>query len=213
MQKFLLFFLSVIVVLGGCSATTPTPVSVPVEPQPASATETIPPLPLPNEPTSQTQKKKIIQQQLAPENPAVIQQTSSTKTEPPTDETKPTETNTSTSLQPAANAEPLADPHLAQTYISSTLKIEDTAYEISVLFTSTAYDQLVSASVAGKIKFYSKNYGSLGNMVEEINGIKNSARDSMYWIYYINGKKAHIGASNYFIHAGDVISWKYEDEE
>ena len=30
------------------------------------------------------------------------------------------------------------------------------------------------------------------------------------WIYYVNGKEAAVGISNYKINPGDTVSWKYE---
>ena len=44
----------------------------------------------------------------------------------------------------------------------------------------------------------------MGKLVEEINGLKNSGEKN--WIYYINGKKANIGVSNYKINKGDIVS-------
>ena len=46
-------------------------------------------------------------------------------------------------------------------------------------------------------------------MIEEINKVKNGGEKN--WIYYVNGKKAEIGVSNYKIKEGDVVSWKYEN--
>jgi hypothetical protein len=59
----------------------------------------------------------------------------------------------------------------------------------------------------GKISFTEKNYTGMGKFIESINGIKNGEKN---WIYYVNGKKANIGISNYKINSGDVVSWKYE---
>ena len=58
----------------------------------------------------------------------------------------------------------------------------------------------------GKINFKDKNYSGMGKFVEEINGLKSS--QNKYWIYYINGKEANVGISNYKINPGDVVSWK-----
>src|SRR3989338_9106921 len=53
-----------------------------------------------------------------------------------------------------------------------------------------------------------ETYIGMGKLIEEINGSKNDG--NKYWIYYVNGKKAQVGVSNYKIKAGDVVSWKYE---
>ena len=60
----------------------------------------------------------------------------------------------------------------------------------------------------GKINFKDETYSGMGKFIEEINGVKNNGEQN--WIYYVNGKKAEIGISNYEIKAGDTVSWKYE---
>ncbi|MBM6619916.1 DUF4430 domain-containing protein [Bacillus suaedaesalsae] len=47
-----------------------------------------------------------------------------------------------------------------------------------------------------------------GVMIDSINGI--SATSSNYWMLYINGKSADVGADGYKIKNGDTISFKYE---
>lgn len=59
-----------------------------------------------------------------------------------------------------------------------------------------------------KFSFHSKNYSSLGNFIDEINGVKGTP--GRYWIYYINNKKASVGVSKYFVKSGDIINWKQE---
>jgi len=67
---------------------------------------------------------------------------------------------------------------------------------------------MVKLREEGKINFKDKTYSGMGKLIKEINGIKNSSEKN--WIYYVNGKKATIGVSNYQIKPGDVVSWKYE---
>lgn len=105
------------------------------------------------------------------------------------------------------------EPTEAAETIFATLATPEQSFTSEIPRTSTAYDLMSIAAREDKLTFHSINYGSLGYMVDEINGIKNSTVIKKYWIYYINGKKARIGLSNYFIHEGDVIMWKYEDEE
>jgi KaiC/GvpD/RAD55 family RecA-like ATPase len=95
----------------------------------------------------------------------------------------------------------------------TVLEIENQSYPINIEAGNTAYDLMKHAEAAGYIRFSTNDYGGdLGRLVEEINGIRNSARDKKYWIYYINGKKATVGISNYQPQSGDIISWQYEDE-
>lgn len=97
--------------------------------------------------------------------------------------------------------------------ISASLSVEGKNYSLKIPEKSTAYNVMTEAQQQGHLTLHATSYGDLGYMIDEINGIKNSAKNHKFWIYYINNKKATIGVSNYFIHEGDVIEWKYEDEE
>lgn len=55
-----------------------------------------------------------------------------------------------------------------------------------------------------------KNY-SFGDLVEAIDGV--AAGDGKYWIYYVNGESAKVGASQYVLKEGDKILWKLEAEK
>ncbi len=72
----------------------------------------------------------------------------------------------------------------------------------------SVYDFMQKLQSEGKITFTEKNYIGMGEFINSINGIKNNG--SQNWIYYVNGKEAQVGVSNYKIKSGDVISWKYE---
>ena len=72
----------------------------------------------------------------------------------------------------------------------------------------SVYDFMVDLQKEGKITFKDKNYPGMGEMIEEINGIKNNGNKN--WIYYVNGKEATVGVSNYKINPRDIVSWKYE---
>jgi hypothetical protein len=49
---------------------------------------------------------------------------------------------------------------------------------------------------------------SLGEYVTSING--NDGGGSKYWIFYVNGKEAQVGAGAYVTHNGDTIEWKLQ---
>ena len=55
-------------------------------------------------------------------------------------------------------------------------------------------------------KKYWKGYKSF--LIEAINGIENGEGDR-YWQYYVNGKFADVGCSNYFLHDDDVVEWRF----
>ncbi len=50
---------------------------------------------------------------------------------------------------------------------------------------------------------------SYGPYVDSINGIKGGT-DGKYWAFYVNGKRASVGADAYTTKAGDKIEWKFE---
>lgn len=49
---------------------------------------------------------------------------------------------------------------------------------------------------------------SIGVYVTAING--NSGNGKKYWIFYVNGKEAQVGAADYVTHNGDVIQWRLQ---
>ena len=49
-----------------------------------------------------------------------------------------------------------------------------------------------------------------GGFVTSINGISQDEAANKYWIYYINGEYAPVGASEYIVQDGDEILWKLE---
>jgi len=86
----------------------------------------------------------------------------------------------------------------------------DRKYEIAVPENSTVFDLMSALKQRGDFDFKGKNSTGLGFFVEEINGLKNNPSDNTYWIYYVNGKAANVGISNYILKPNDVITWKYE---
>jgi len=88
------------------------------------------------------------------------------------------------------------------------LEIEEKKYETEIEKEISVYEFMKQLQQEGKITFKDKIYAGMGKLIEEINGVKNSGNN--YWIYYVNGKEAQVGVSNYKIKAGDVVSWKHE---
>jgi hypothetical protein len=55
-----------------------------------------------------------------------------------------------------------------------------------------------------------KNSGDLGEFVTEINGVE--AEDGKnFWAFYVDGKQADKGASNYETKSGEKVEWRLED--
>ena len=88
------------------------------------------------------------------------------------------------------------------------LEINEERLETTIEGKENVYDFMMKLQEEGKMSFKDRTYSGMGKLVEEINGLKNSGEKN--WIYYINGKKANIGVSNYKINKGDIVSWKYE---
>ncbi len=97
-----------------------------------------------------------------------------------------------------------------QSSITATLEVNDKKYEGRISQNENIYNLMeeIQNNKKNNFSFQSKEYPGMGQFIESINGVKNN-RDQN-WIYYVNGKKAEIGVSNYKVNNGDIISWKYE---
>ena len=56
-------------------------------------------------------------------------------------------------------------------------------------------------------KSYFSGYDSF--FIDGINGITNGD-DDRYWQYYVNGEFANVGCSQYILHNGDLVEWRFE---
>jgi hypothetical protein len=90
----------------------------------------------------------------------------------------------------------------------ATLEINGIKYESEISEEISVYDFMIKMQNEGKVIFKEKTYPGMGKFIEEINGTKGDGEN--FWIYYINGKKAEIGISEYKIKPNDIITWKYE---
>ena len=88
---------------------------------------------------------------------------------------------------------------IQKTYIELKNDYED---EISV------YDFMTHLKNEEKITFTDKTYTGMWKFIDSINDIQGNGAQN--WIYYVNGKKAEVGVSNYKINKGDIVSWRYE---
>ena len=80
-------------------------------------------------------------------------------------------------------------------------------YSGELIDDTTAYDLFALYNIPIKYKDY-----SFGKLVEEINGLAAGVNDR-YWIYYINGEAAQLGADSYQLNSGDQILWRFEEEK
>ena len=86
--------------------------------------------------------------------------------------------------------------------------LSEKVFEDNISGEISVYDFMNKLQSEGKINFKDKTYSGMGKFIEEIDGLKNNGDKN--WIYYVNGKKATIGVSNYKLNPGDIVSWKYE---
>jgi len=105
----------------------------------------------------------------------------------------------------------------AEEKINAVMLINGAKYEAAVKPGSSVYDLMNLLKMERKIDFSGKDYAGLGFFVEAINGVKNNpaglpAQAGKNWLYYVNGKPAPVGVSNYIIKANDIIEWKYENK-
>lgn len=94
--------------------------------------------------------------------------------------------------------------------INITLTIPQREFNITITEGASVYDLLSLIGQKENINFGFKDFSGSGFFVDSIDGVK--SENGKYWIYYINGKKAEAGISNYKLKAGDSILWKLEDE-
>jgi hypothetical protein len=94
--------------------------------------------------------------------------------------------------------------------IYATLEIGGKKYQEETINQTTVYDLMrkLQTNKENNFSFSYKEYPGMGIFVDEINGIKGTS--GAYWIYYINGKEASVGISNYILKSGDIINWKQE---
>ena len=90
----------------------------------------------------------------------------------------------------------------------AVIEIENIKYEEEITANETVYDFMAKLEQERKISFKEKNYIGMREFITGINGLENNGSES--WIYYVNGKQASVGVSNYKLKNNDMISWKYE---
>lgn len=96
---------------------------------------------------------------------------------------------------------------------SARLEIFSTSGRRSYILELEADDtveKIMGRAQKNGLKFSVKNFGGLGSYVTSINGVKEDAKKGMFWIYYVNGKKASAGISNQKVFSDDIVQWRYE---
>lgn len=62
-----------------------------------------------------------------------------------------------------------------------------------------------------KATVQTQTYEGIGELVTSINGIASTADN--YWIFYVNGQQAQVGADAYITKSTDTIEWRYEQAQ
>lgn len=103
---------------------------------------------------------------------------------------------------------------VAPSFITGSLSIDGLLEKTEVSFAPDTTALSLLAEVAKEMEFElgTKEYTGMGVLVEKIGDIKNGV-DGKYWHYYINGKLAPVGASDYMLQANDGIEWKFAEPD
>lgn len=96
--------------------------------------------------------------------------------------------------------------------VSQTFQVTQKVENDSVVATLSAKRGDTALSLLeSSHKITVKKY-SFGSLVESVDGLANGT-DKKYWVYYVNGKTADVGADQYKLQPGDVVEWKFETEK
>lgn len=107
-----------------------------------------------------------------------------------------------------SGTEELAQEKLGPVY--TMLVVAGHEYEAWVSEGTTALELMKFLQDSRGFSFKGKQFPGLGFFVEEINGLVQNPKERTYWIYYINGETASVGASQYIVQPNDIIEWRYE---
>ncbi len=140
--------------------------------------------------------------------------TSTTSVVPSTTQTKPSgsaatePTGTIAGLSSSVPA-PRSTTQPVSPASNATISVGSTTYPVTIVAGETVDAAMHDLAASNSsFTFTEKNYPSLGEMIESINGLANA--DGTYWFLYINGKSSQTGASSTHLNPGDAVSWRYE---
>ncbi|MFH0951671.1 MAG: DUF4430 domain-containing protein [Patescibacteria group bacterium] len=101
----------------------------------------------------------------------------------------------------------------AEKLINVTLEINNsssqTSYNAEVPVDTDVMTLTRQVADTNNLTLAVKDYGEMGKLVEGIGGTDNDTVAGKYWLYYVNGEYATVGASQQIVKEGDVISWRY----
>lgn len=91
-----------------------------------------------------------------------------------------------------------------QKYFEVTQQVGTGSADVITVFPGETALGLIKASHKTQVKEY-----SFGTLVESIDEVKNG-ESGKYWVYFVNGKMADVGADQYKLLKGDKIEWKWQ---
>lgn len=103
---------------------------------------------------------------------------------------------------------PSAGAVASEATANATLSIGGVAYPVTVAQGGTVIDAMRALAASGAFTFTGREYPGLGFFVDSINGQVSAG--GKYWVFYVNGVSATVGAGATEVHAGDTIEWRYE---
>ena len=84
--------------------------------------------------------------------------------------------------------------------------------EVALAANQTVLDLLKELGAKNNLEVQTKDYGSLGILVTKI-GDKENGQENKYWQYFVNALKPQIGADRYQLVGGEMVEWKFEEDQ
>lgn len=82
-------------------------------------------------------------------------------------------------------------------------------FSVEVQEGETAFSLLQKAVAMAGLEVKTKDYGSMGILVEQIGAQKNG-QDGKYWLYYLNNEMATVAVNKQGVKAGDKVEFRFE---
>lgn len=94
--------------------------------------------------------------------------------------------------------------------LEASLQVGEKKYKLQFNNGQSLLEAMNNLVASSEFTFKSKTYLGIGEFVYSVNGT--DAKDSKYWILYINNDQAQVGVSDYKLRPGDVIRFELEGD-
>lgn len=149
------------------------------------------------EPVAATALPVIVPEEAATSAPEVRPSASTRPLESAPARTRPAATSfpaVTASSSPETTAQGPAQPVYDFSFVSSV--------------TGSVLDAMRAYASSSSFAFTSRDYPGMGAFIDSIGGLESG--DGYYWILYVNGTDAALGASAQQVSVGDTVEWRYE---